>query len=184
MGTDKAFVVVRGRPMVRRVADALSAGGCSTVVCQGGDATRLAQLGLDVVPDDEPGRGPVPAIATARRRWSGTIVIAACDLAHLTADVVARLVAEADRTGSVTVAASGRRRHLLSVWPGSATVEEAVEEAAELDSYRLLLDRVGAHAVAVDDRFLQNVNRPEDVTPGLTTRVPTRRDTGDSLPHR
>ncbi|MBU6317480.1 MAG: NTP transferase domain-containing protein, partial [Acidobacteria bacterium] len=62
MGRDKALVPHRGIPMVRSVADALTAGGCSEVVAVGGDTVGLGTLGFDVTPDLHPGEGPLGGV--------------------------------------------------------------------------------------------------------------------------
>lgn len=177
MGTDKAFVEVGGRPMVLRVADSLAAAGCAPVVCQGGDAERLAAVGLEVLPDDTVRPGPVRAIATALRRLGVRVVVAACDLPELGGRDVAALLKVSDRTGNVAVAVAGGRRHLVSVWPQSAlaALEDAVADGVR--SYRDALDSVGAEEVEIAEQALLNVNRPGDLPPA----VPDRRDDGDSL---
>ncbi len=65
MGADKALVEVDGVAMAARVASALAAGGCDPVVCQGGDPTLLAALGMTVLADTHPGGGPVAGILDA-----------------------------------------------------------------------------------------------------------------------
>lgn len=161
MGADKAFVHVAGRPMVLAVADALRSGGCADVVCQGGDAERLRSLGFVVLADTDPGSGPVSAIATARRRLDGTLVIAACDLPDLTGEAVASIVETSSRTGRVAVAVSGGRRHLLGAWPSGCG--GLVASASGATRYGDLLDAVDAVDVPIEDADLRNVNRPEDV---------------------
>lgn len=165
MGTDKAFVEVDGRPMVLRVADALRAGGCDPVSCQGGDATRLARLGLAVRPDASPGHvGPVRAIATTLASAdAATVVVAACDLPHLSGADVAALVRASEVAGTVAVAAAAGRRHLVAAWPSA--LADRVRAAAEqgVRSYGDLLVDVGAVEVALDPASVHNVNRPEDV---------------------
>ncbi|MFP5489650.1 MAG: NTP transferase domain-containing protein [Acidimicrobiia bacterium] len=173
MGVDKAFVEVGGRPMVLRVVDALRAGGCDRVTCQGGDADRLATLGLSVSPDVAPGRaGPVRAIADALAWTAGrTVVVAACDLPDLTGAAVAALVRAGEAAGRVAVARADGRRHLVAVWPvGSGDlVAGAIDRGVR--SYGDLLVEVGAVDVAVDPSVVRNVNTPDDV-PG---RSPGRR---------
>ena len=81
MGRDKALVTVRGTPMARRVADALTAAGAAEVFCVGGDAGALAAAGLDHRADDDPGAGPLAAVVTALRDATHDVVfVAACDL--------------------------------------------------------------------------------------------------------
>jgi molybdopterin-guanine dinucleotide biosynthesis protein A len=180
MGTDKAFVDIDGRPMVLRVVDALAAAGCEPVVCQGGDTVRLAAIGLEVLPDDSARPGPVQAIATALRRLDARIVVSACDLPGLTGGVVSALLDASDRTGNVTVAVAGGRRHLVSVWPPSArpALDDAV--AVGVRPYRDVLDLVAADEIEIEEGALLNVNRPGD----LPRAVLDRRDGGDNLHSR
>lgn len=175
MGSDKAFVDVDGVPMVRRVADALLAGGCDTVVGQGGDADRLDALGIATVADEGDHPGPVVAVALARRRLAGTLVVAACDLPDLTGPVVAELLARSEHGGRPVVAGAGGRRHLLVVLPDTARELVAEAVSASVRSYRELLDLIGAEVVDVDAGAVRNVNRPSD----LGTRRAA--DDGDSL---
>ncbi len=162
MGTDKAFVVVDGAPMVVRVADALWEAGCHPVECQGGDVDRISALGLSAIPDMTPGAGPVSAIREALRRNHGPIVVAACDLADLDAATV-RSVIDVGQHAAVAVAESDGHHHLLSYWSiGSAELlDEALGEGRS--AYSDVLDRLGATAVPVSSAAMRNVNRPDDV---------------------
>lgn len=172
MGTDKALVAVGGRPMAALVADALRAGGCAPVWCQGGDPVRLAALGLDVRPDPSQGIGPVRAIAAALARSfdtlpARTVVVAACDLPYLTGEVVQALVSTSVRRDAVAVAVAGGRRHLVAAWPVAvrARLADAVERG--LHAYGDVLTELGAVEVPVDPAAVHNVNRPDDLeSPG------------------
>jgi molybdopterin-guanine dinucleotide biosynthesis protein A len=150
MGRDKAFVEVEGRPMVVAVADALWEGGCHPVECQGGDLDGLFELGLPAVADTTPLAGPVAAIADALGRHVGPVVVAACDLASLDAATVRRVIGVGATDGTVAVAASGGRRHLLSYW-----TPDALGRLGRDCSYRDALD------VAPD--AMRNVNEPDDL---------------------
>lgn len=165
MGADKAFVEVGGRPMIVAVADALWGAGCHRVVCQGGSPELTSSFGFEVVPDPEPGGGPVPAILAALEHHGGPILVAACDLADLDAASV-RIVVEAGRTDpapSVAVAAVDGRPQLLSLWnpqalgPLRALVDEGVS------AYSVALDRLAARPVEVAAAAVRNVNRPQDL---------------------
>ena len=179
MGTDKAFVEIAGRPMVLLVADALRAGGCDPVSCQGGDRERLERLGLAVRADPVeagrggPGRpGPVRAIAEAlTAAATPTVVIAACDLPGLTGEVVAALVRASTEHDAPAVAVADGRRHLLAAWPAAAHTRVADAIAGGIRSYGDVLSHAGAIEVAVDPQVVHNVNRPEEL-PG---RTPGRR---------
>jgi molybdenum cofactor guanylyltransferase len=82
MGRDKALLPLDGVPMAVRVATALRDAGATDVVAVGGDAGALAALGLRVVPDDEPGAGPLAAIVTALGAGGPDVpvLVVACDL--------------------------------------------------------------------------------------------------------
>jgi molybdopterin-guanine dinucleotide biosynthesis protein A len=93
MGRDKATLEVDGLPMAVRVAEVLHEAGASRVIAVGGDARALAAAGLEVVADDEPGEGPLPATITALRHTPGGFTaVLSCDLLAPSASVVASLV--------------------------------------------------------------------------------------------
>lgn len=155
MGTDKAFLQVDGVAMVAHVAGALREGGCASVWCQGGDAPRLAELGLTVRPDRRPGEGPVTAIAEALADPSAAagVVVAACDLPGLTGAAVAALTA---RPGPAVLVADGRPG--LVVWlPAGSRVRPGPRRFSDL------LAALGAEHVDVPSAVLRNVNTPADL---------------------
>lgn len=93
MGADKAFVTVRGEPLVLRSAWALRGAGASEVLAIGGDLERLARYGLRARPDAHPGEGPLGGIITAlelARR--DVVVVLACDLPRARAGAVFELL--------------------------------------------------------------------------------------------
>lgn len=165
MGRDKAFVEIAGRPMILRVADALSAAGCDPVFCQGGDAARLDLIGLVARPDPEPAAGPLVAISSALGAAATSILVAACDLADLDPAAVRAVIdGAADQpVPKVAVAVADGRSHLVSLWPFDA-LQPLIDVIADgVTSYRVALDRLGAVAVPVESSAVRNVNRPEDV---------------------
>lgn len=119
MGRDKATLVLDGTPMVLRVAAAARAAGARRVVAVGGDGPTLAGMGLEVLADDEPGAGPVAALATALANPPGEVVLAlSCDLVDPSPAALARVCAELERSGaSVAVpVVGGRHQWLHSAW--------------------------------------------------------------------
>lgn len=158
MGTDKAFVVVDGRPMVVAVADALWEAGCHPVECQGGDLGRLADLGLTGAADAVAGAGPVAAIGDALDRFARPLVVAACDLGRLDASAVRAVIDAGADLGLVAVATSAGRRHLLSYWTPAVR-----DRLPSTGSYRDALDAVDAIEVPVDGAAVQNFNTPDQL---------------------
>jgi len=168
MGSDKALLVVDGRPLAVAVADALWEAGLRPVWCQGGDATALAAMGLTVVADESPGNGPLAGIITAlRHAEGGDIVVAACDLPDLAPDAVRSLLDAEPAAGAdppvVVFASVGEAWHLLSWWSADAlsTVESLYESGVR--SYGAALGHLGALGVPVPAEAVRNVNRPTDL---------------------
>jgi molybdopterin-guanine dinucleotide biosynthesis protein A/rhodanese-related sulfurtransferase len=172
MGTDKALVPVDGTPMAKRAVDALGSAGASPVVCIGGDAARLAALGLVVVPDRWPGDGPLGGLATALAvAPPGRVLVAGCDQPWLDPAVLRRLIGAADRspdTTAVVFRIDGRRQPLPGLYAASladrlvAAVGAAARrlgDALDLASgvVELDLDEAGS---------LRDVDRPIDLPGG------------------
>lgn len=163
MGRDKAVVDVGGRPMLERVADAVTEAGADPVVIGGGP---LRHGRLDVLPDRRPGSGPLAAIADALV-WSPheLVVVLACDLALLDTETVTRLVAAAAEPAiDVATAVTDRREPLCAAWRVSAclpVVEELViaGERAVVAAF----DRLRVGEVPVSAERLLNVNTPADL---------------------
>src|SRR5690606_29522274 len=117
MGRDKALLVIGGRPLARRVAGSLRAAGAAAVVAIGGDEGGLRAAGLEVVPDDRPGEGPLGGLVTALR-WAArrqppaaAVVVLACDLVDPAPHAVRRTLdaLAADPGGDVAVPVVGSR---------------------------------------------------------------------------
>lgn len=160
MGTDKALLEVAGMPMAARVADALAGAGCSPVWCQGGDARRLAALGLTVRPDPQPGSGPLGAIAAALAHSGGGAVVAACDLPDLTSEAVRGLLHDPDRPAAL---ASGGRAQLVAWFPPAAAEPLAQLVDDGVVRFGTALERLGAVLVDVDAEVVRNVNTHADL---------------------
>jgi molybdenum cofactor guanylyltransferase len=167
MGRDKAVIDVAGRPMVVRVLDALRGAGAADTAVIGGDAGALERLGLMVVPDGWPGRGPLGGILTAFA-WSPQPIVAvlACDLAFLVPDVIADLHGalqglrqEAGRQADVAMAVTDRREPLCAMWRIPSCEPALIEAftAGERAVHRAL-GALNVVEVAVAPARLRNVN--------------------------
>ena len=163
MGTDKAFVLVDGRPMAIAVADALWEAGCQPVECQGGDLSGLASLGLDGFGDEHPNGGPVAAIRTASTRHDGPIVAVACDLPFLDAGTVTAVVEAGAAEARAAVATAEGRHHLVLYVPAGSIGPEAVDRSVHEWTR-------GAIEVPVDPAVVRNLNTPDDLRHGDSDR--------------
>lgn len=119
MGTDKAFVDVRGRPLAVVGRDALLRAGASEVVAVGGDGDRLRGLGLRPVEDRWPGEGPLAGLISGLAAVATpAAVVLACDLLAVDAHCVRRVL-HALSTNGVDVAVpvvDGRSEVLAAAW--------------------------------------------------------------------
>jgi molybdopterin-guanine dinucleotide biosynthesis protein A len=134
MGVDKALLDVDGRPLVLHVVDALRAAGARSVVAVGGDAARLASLGIDTVPDLHVGEGPLGGIITALRSLEESVVaVFACDLPGVTTTAIGRIVRGLAGHPDAAVAAPRGQRGpelLFAAWRPTAalpTLERAFD---------------------------------------------------------
>jgi molybdopterin-guanine dinucleotide biosynthesis protein A len=99
MGRDKALIPVEGRPLAVRVAEAIAAAGATRVLAIGGDIAALRRVGLDAIPDADPGAGPLNGIITALDRLAGAdagdsvVFVGACDLVRPDPGAIAATVA-------------------------------------------------------------------------------------------
>lgn len=164
MGRDKALVEVHGVPMVLHVVAALRAAGCDPVVAIGGDTDALEHLGLSVVLDTFPGEGPLGGVITAldHHAKAEAVVVAACDLPHLT-EATVRKVIGALHDADVVVPRTDRAQPLCSVWRRSVT--ESLRSAFMSGERRLQDALEGLQVVEIDvnPQDLANVNTPGDL---------------------
>jgi molybdopterin-guanine dinucleotide biosynthesis protein A len=171
MGTDKALIVVGGTTLAERACRVLAQGGANPVVCVGGDAGRLTSLGLTVVPDADPGEGPLGGVLTALAHSQSVsragAVVVACDMPQITVEVIDALITRASAAPAADI-----------VWASSAAGVEPLLAAYRLtcvDTLREAFDageRALHRAVAglrvesmalEDPAVAQNVNWPADL---------------------
>lgn len=127
MGTDKAALVVDGRPLAVRLADLLGA-ACGGPVLEVGPG----RSGLPWLIEDPAGAGPLVAVAAGAaalraRGWHGAVLVLACDLPLLTPQALG-LLATWPGDASVVPVVGGRSQPLCARW--SAAGLAAAEERA------------------------------------------------------
>lgn len=117
MGTDKALLVVGGHPLAANTATALRIAGAEPVLAVGGDLRALRAVGLDAVPDDHPGEGPLGGIVTALRATRAEVtVVLACDLVAPDPGNVRRVVAGLGDADAAVPRHEGRLEVLHAAW--------------------------------------------------------------------
>ncbi|MCU1365378.1 MAG: putative molybdenum cofactor biosynthesis protein [Ilumatobacteraceae bacterium] len=159
MGRDKALIEIDGLPMARRVAAAMRAAGIERVVAVG--PADLAS-GLESVPDEHPGEGPLGGILRALEVAApGSVLVAACDLPWLDAESVSALLDAAPC--DVAVGRTGRIEPLFARWsPSCAATLQTLFDGGERAVHRALAS-LTVIEVGIRDEALINVNMPEDL---------------------
>lgn len=176
-GVVKPLLAIDGTPIIDRLRAALAphAGELLLAVA---DPAQAAGLGdARVVVDAVPGAGPVAGLAAARAatdaRW---LIAVAGDMPHVTAAVIAALLARAgdgvDAVG-IRLGTPPLPEPLLAVWGRAAAPTMARALAAGRyrtsslltdDGLRVAwLDEADLRAVDPPLRSVQNVNRPTDL---------------------
>lgn len=172
MGRTKALVEVGGTPMAARVAAVLRTVGCSEVVLYGGDPAELAVLGVPVLADRYPGSGPLAGVLGALEEFAeqtsyaeASALIVACDLAYLTAQALAPMLAAADRhpDADVLVARTASMEPACAIWRVAAAPRVRVAfDRGERALHRVIGD-LDHREIAVDADALRNINTPDDI---------------------
>lgn len=161
MGTDKAFAVLRGRPMIEHVIARL--GPQLAAVAINGDPARYAGLGPTVLPDPVAGQpgplaGVLAAMIWARALGADRVVTVPVDTPGLPHDLVARLAA----CPGLVRARSGDRSHpVVALWP--VTLAGAVAASLAAGERRVRAVMGGTSEVAFEPSALANVNTPDDL---------------------
>ena len=169
MGRPKALIEVGGAPMMVRVAEALSAGGCAPVKLIG-DLALPDGVGYALVADRWPGEGPLGGVITAMLDAGRDVVVAACDLPDLDAATV-RAIREADGAieADAVVATTARLEPVLARWNQRALDPLMALFATGERALHVALDRLGVVEVAVEPAAMRNVNQPGDLGGGASS---------------
>lgn len=164
MGTDKASLVIDGVAMRDRVLNAVAAAGITTVVV----------AGTDEVPDADGGaagaQGPLAGVVGAWHTLQATepgfdpVVVLACDLPWLVADVIAELITASGDHSHGAVAHDGERPQPLVAAYHPAALDEMTRRyhGGERSLRRCSVDW-DLGVVKVDAQLVTDVDTPEDL---------------------
>lgn len=165
-GRDKALAEVNGVPLVALVYAAIAPHACEVLIATGATARTYpvpARVVLDAAPESGPLGGLVAALAAARTPW---LLVAACDLAGLTAPALAPLLAAPDTPADVLVAtdADGRRQPVCALYRVATVAPHAAAHLASgCLALHVLLDVLDVREVPLDPAALRNANTPGDL---------------------
>lgn len=170
MGTDKAWLELGGKAMIRRVIAALAQVTSSVAVIANDPA--YAGIGLPVFADTNRGIGPLEAIRTALANASTPrVVLAACDLPFVTPELFSFLLElEGSHQAVVPLSREELLEPLCGVYSSEALVQVTDLIASGERKVSRLFDRVPARLVTFAEvshlkgaeLFFENVNTPEE----------------------
>jgi len=117
MGTDKNMLLIGGQPMIGHICRQLH-GTFTRVLISANDTEKFSFLGLDVVPDRIPDKGPLMAVVSALEASDSELnLVVGCDVPRIRLPVVRRMLAEAEGVDIVIpVTQDGREQPLFAVY--------------------------------------------------------------------
>ena len=172
MGSDKALLEVKGKPMALRTA-ALAAPLVDKVWLVG-DPDRHGGLGLEVLADRVQGRGPLAGIVTALEctssEWN---LIVACDLPYLEARFLSFILDRASACGDCDAVVPRLQRGwqpLCAVYRKRCLTAFEQVLASPKPKISLAYERLRVEALDADElerfafpaRMFKNMNTPEE----------------------
>jgi len=178
----KFLLPVGGRPLIERVLASLRE-VCDEIVISCNEPEAVAPLGLPVLPDAEPGRGPLGGVVTALQATCTACLAVAADMPFVSPELLAHLAARAPE-GDVIVPRHGGRYEALHAVYGLGCLQPAQELLASgrnkiIGFYpRVRVVEVGEQELArfgAPERLFFNVNTPEGLARGDELCRPARR---------
>jgi molybdenum cofactor guanylyltransferase len=163
-GVDKSMLEINGMPMIQLISGRLQE-IFGEVIIGASDTAKYAFMGLRVVPDAEPGKGPLMGITSCLRASSNDLnFIMACDIPEINEDFIAEMLDMAAGADIVMPVRGGARYE-----PLYAVYRRCVADKAEmlLNEGRLkisdLFDMVKTKYVSFGDgKWYHNLNYRED----------------------
>jgi molybdopterin-guanine dinucleotide biosynthesis protein A len=169
-GQDKCRLIVEGRSIIFRQVEILQR-VANDVIIVGPDPTRFADLGLPTYPDRLAGAGAIGGVYTALDVAAGELVlVVACDLPFLNADLLGRLVTLAATADGAWVRGPRGVEPLLACYRRSARdrIRQRIDagrlQLADLESVLCMAEitEPELRTFGSPDRLLANVNSPAD----------------------
>jgi molybdenum cofactor guanylyltransferase len=174
-GTDKAFLRRDGRRVIERNADLLRevCTACAIVARDGTNASQLKLPGWPMLVDKIPGCGPLGGLAAAFDAINDDLFVLACDLPHLEAPLLKRMVeifaAEKPRVllPRTRDGDEWRLQPLCAIWSKDCApdISQALSEK-RLALFRLIQSWPNVRTLDLSETesaWLKNVNTPGDL---------------------
>jgi molybdopterin-guanine dinucleotide biosynthesis protein A len=166
-GTAKGLLPVSGgTTVVQRTVDLARQLGARTVLVGRNEAY---DLGLPSLPDPDGNLGPLGGLwSLLEHAGRGHAIALACDMPHITGELLGRLAGHASTARAVAPKRDGRWEPLFARYDAGRSLEivRARLSRSEL-SLQGLLDELDADELPLlpgDDKLLGDWDRPEDIT--------------------
>jgi molybdopterin-guanine dinucleotide biosynthesis protein A len=172
MGRDKAALIFAGQRLWCRQLALLQSLGASQVLISGPLDGAYGDSGVQIIPDAEPGLGPLAGVAATMKQISTPfLLVLAIDLPAMSAEFLARLVREAiEKNTGIVPEHDGRFEPLAAIYPteSRSLIERLLRgERRSLQNFvRCAIEQSLARSLAISEEDLmlfRNVNRPEDL---------------------
>jgi len=190
MGTDKAMLPIGGVPVIRRIVEKLSPIGPVMVVTN--HPERYRWLGVPMVKDREPGRGPLAGLhAGLSAALSETNLVVACDMPFVSLKTAVWLLSRLGNAFACVPTLGGWPHPLFAVYRKACLPVLARHLREGQLQVRRFLAEVPTRFVSLEEaglgeeaeRCVWNMNRPEDYRRALRMAQadrssPDKRDNG------
>ncbi len=164
MGRDKSMLMVNGEPVIKHIFKQLHT-HFSQVLVSSDDVSKYSFLGVEVVPDEVTGKGPLMGIASALRASINDVnFVIACDIPEVDISFVRRMVRES-KVFDAVLPRTGPSQYepLFAVYKKS--VLTMIDKAIAAGNYRIIEPLSDCKVNYIDlDRTeqLKNLNTMKD----------------------
>lgn len=171
MGQDKGLIDWQGLSLGSRGAGVLWRAGLRPLYYVGEPFPADLPGQVHRLPDDNPGLGPVGGLHTLLERVMTPVVVLAVDLVHVDENILLKLTDEwRNEDLAVGLRYKDTKQPLAAIYsPGCLVACRQRIESGKRDMMGLFEEVRGRWVEIEDAKFLENINRPEDLQAALKT---------------
>jgi molybdenum cofactor guanylyltransferase len=164
MGRDKGMLPIDGRPMIEHISNKLRT-HFKQLLISANEMEKYSFLGIDVVPDKTPGRGPLMGVASALEASAHDVnAVIACDMPGVDVTLVRRMLRECKGyEGVVPVTGQSLLEPMCAVYRKGLL--KTMQQALASGEWRIkeVLKRCRIKYIEVSDPApFRNINTAED----------------------
>ncbi|MBI5789132.1 MAG: molybdenum cofactor guanylyltransferase [Candidatus Schekmanbacteria bacterium] len=151
---DKAWLELGGKPLIRRVADCL-APLFDEILLVGAASIRYKELGLTIIPDEQPGEGPLGGLYTglqvAQTPW---VFCCACDMPFLNPTLITALLDQIEPEYTAVVCRWEQHLHPLHAFYSQSSLPQ-IKQTLDVDKRRLHDLLANLRVKYIDEGFIK-----------------------------